>query len=153
MKTDTWSLLAVACAIVYMLAYLFLPFMAVPFVNIGASAKDLLQFSAWMILPLIAGAAMVACALLAPKAASATVFGVSAFLPLMLYWLLNSQLMGIIGGIIGISLGGINVLTVGLGIVADILLGVAGVVFCLLSGTAPKIEKHSAGLTADENDW
>ena len=149
MKTDTWSLLAVACAIVYMLAYLFLPFMAVPFVNIGASAKDLLQFSTWMILPLIAGAAMVACALLAPKAASATVFGVSAFLPLMLYWLLNSQLMGIIG----ISLGGINVLTVGFGIVADILLGVAGVVFCLLSGTAPKIEKHSAGLTADENDW
>lgn len=149
MKTDTWSLLAVACAIVYMLAYLFLPFMAVPFVNIGASAKDLLQFSAWMILPLIAGAAMVACALLAPKAASATVFGVSAFLPLMLYWLLNSQLMSIIG----ISLGGINVLTVGFGIVADILLGVAGVVFCLLSGTAPKIEKHSAGLTADENDW
>lgn len=149
MKTDTWSLLAVACAIVYMLAYLFLPFMAVPFVNIGASAKDLLQFSAWMILPLIAGAAMVACALLAPKAASATVFGVSAFLPLMLYWLLNSQLMGIIG----ISLGGINVLTVGFGIVADILLGVAGVVFCLLSGTAPKTEKHSAGLTADENDW
>lgn len=149
MKTDTWSLLAVACAIVYMLAYLFLPFMAVPFVNIGASAKDLLQFSAWMILPLIAGAAMVACALLAPKAASATVFGVSAFLPLMLYWLLNSQLMSIIG----ISLGGINVLTVGFGVVADILLGVAGVVFCLLSGTAPKIEKHSAGLTADENDW
>lgn len=149
MKTDTWSLLAVACAIVYMLAYLFLPFMAVTFVNIGASAKDLLQFSAWMILPLIAGAAMVACALLAPKAASATVFGVSAFLPLMLYWLLNSQLMSIIG----ISLGGINVLTVGFGIVADILLGVAGVVFCLLSGTAPKIEKHSAGLTADENDW
>lgn len=149
MKTDTWSLLAVACAIVYMLAYLFLPFMAVPFVNIGASAKNLLQFSAWMILPLIAGAAMVACALLAPKAASATVFGVSAFLPLMLYWLLNSQLMSIIG----ISLGGINVLTVGFGIVADILLGVAGVVFCLLSGTAPKIEKHSAGLTADENDW
>lgn len=149
MKTDTWSLLAVACAIVYMLAYLFLPFMAVPFVNIGASAKDLLQFSAWMILPLIAGAAMVACALLAPKAASATVFGVSAFLPLMLYWLLNSQLMSIIG----ISLGGINVLTVGFGIVADILLGVAGVVFCLLSGTAPKIEKHAAGLTADENDW
>lgn len=149
MKTDTWSLLAVACAIVYMLAYLFLPFMAVPFVNIGASAKDLLQFSTWMILPLIAGAAMVACALLAPKAASATVFGVSAFLPLMLYWLLNSQLMSIIG----ISLGGINVLTVGFGIVADILLGVAGVVFCLLSGTAPKIEKHSAGLTADENDW
>ena len=149
MKTDTWSLLAVACAIVYMLAYLFLPFMAVPFVNIGASAKDLLQFSAWMILPLIAGAAMGACALLAPKAASATVFGVSAFLPLMLYWLLNSQLMSIIG----ISLGGINVLTVGFGIVADILLGVAGVVFCLLSGTAPKIEKHSAGLTADENDW
>ena len=149
MKTDTWSLLAVACAIVYMLAYLFLPFIAVPFVNIGASAKDLLQFSAWMILPLIAGAAMVACALLAPKAASATVFGVSAFLPLMLYWLLNSQLMSIIG----ISLGGINVLTVGFGIVADILLGVAGVVFCLLSGTAPKIEKHSAGLTADENDW
>lgn len=149
MKTDTWSLLAVACAIVYMLAYLFLPFMAVPFVNIGASAKDLLQFSTWMILPLIAGAAMVVCALLAPKAASATVFGVSAFLPLMLYWLLNSQLMSIIG----ISLGGINVLTVGFGIVADILLGVAGVVFCLLSGTAPKIEKHSAGLTADENDW
>ena len=149
MKTDTWSLLAVACAIVYMLAYLFLPFMAVPFVNIGASAKNLLQFSAWMILPLIAGAAMVACALLAPKAASATVFGVSAFLPLMLYWLLNSQLMSIIG----ISLVGINVLTVGFGIVADILLGVAGVVFCLLSGTAPKIEKHSAGLTADENDW
>lgn len=149
MKTDTWSLLAVACAIVYMLAYLFLPFMAVPFVNIGASAKDLLQFSAWMILPLIAGAAMVACALLAPKAASATVFGVSAFLPLMLYWLLNSQLMSIID----ISLRGINVLTVGFGIVADILLGVAGVVFCLLSGTAPKIEKHSAGLTADENDW
>lgn len=153
MKTDTWSLLAVGCAVVYILAYLFLPFITVPFVQVGAPAKDLLQLSVWMLLPLIASAAMVVCALLAPKAVAAALFGGGAFLPLMLYGILNSQFKGLIESMIGISLGGISEPGVGLGIIAAMLLGVAGVVFCLLSGTAPKIEKHSAGLTADENDW
>lgn len=164
MKTEPMHLAAAGCAVVYILAYLFLPFVALPVVGIGLAAKDLLQVSFWMVLPLIAGCAIAVGALTLPQHIAVGISAVSAFIPLMVFFIVRDEILRLAGSLANaafstnaasmvVSTVGANVLTAGMAIIFDVLLGVAAAVLCYLGGQPVKKTKRSAGLSSDDENW
>lgn len=164
MRTEPMRLAAAGCAVVYILMYLFLPFVALPIVGIGLAAKDLLQVSFWMILPLIAGCAMAVGALTLPQNIAVGISAVSAFIPLIVFFIVRDEILRMAGSLVNAALStnaasmvvstvGSSVLTVGMAIIFDVLLGVAAAVLCYLGDQPVKKTKRSAGLSSDNENW
>lgn len=164
MKTKPMHLAAAGCAVAYILIYLFLPFVALPIMGLGLAAKDLLQVSFWMILPLIAGCAIAVSALTLPQNIAVGISAVSASIPLIMFFIVRDEILRLAGSLANAALStntasvlvstvGTNMLTVGIAIILDVLLGVAAAVLCYLGGQPVKTTKRSAGLSSDDENW
>ena len=159
MKSEPMNLATAGCSVLYIIAYLFLPFLQIPF-SASVAVKDLLTFASVLYLPLIVGILMGACALLAPKQVTVIVGVVGAFLPMLLF----SNVKGMISELTNTMMNNdqssialqqvpMSFLTMGWGIFVTMLLGVGVACLSLLSGT-PKSKTPPTGLTAnDDNDW
>lgn len=159
MKTDIKNLCAVGCGLLYIIVFLFLPFLAIKVVGFGASGMDLIDLNVWMFVPLLAGIAMIVFSLIGDKKISVIVSVVSAFIPLFVYFIVHDALIsdvlrlfglsGVAGSITGSGIG--YVLTVGIGVFLDMLLGLGCAVLCWLSGNT-KATVRTAGMGATEDD-
>ena len=158
MKTEPLNLAAAGCAVVYILVYLFLPFASLPGGVIGLPAKDLLQISVWMILPLIAGCLIAVGALILPRNLAIGISVASAIIPPLVFVLMRGDFLSFAGNITGassfVSVLGSNLIVIGLSVVFDALLAVAAAVLCYLADQQPVKRKESThGLSSNEDDW
>ena len=156
MKTNAKNLGAAGCGLVYILVFLFLPFIAVKFLQVGVSGMDLFSISALMYLPLVAGIVMMVCSLVAPKEAAAVTAAICAFIPLIVFFIVRSDVINGALSLTGIDLAGIgfgisNILTVGIGVVLDILLGIGCAILCWVSDYTKAVTR-TPGLGASEDD-
>ena len=159
MKSEPMNLAAAGCSVLYIFAYLFLPFLQIPFLA-SVAAKDLLAFSSVLYLPIIVGILMGACALLAPKQVTVIAGAVGAFLPMLLFSNFKGTLSGLTNTMmnngqssIALQQVSMSLLTMGWGIFVTLLLGAGVAGLSLLSGP-PKTKTPPTGLTAnDDNDW
>ena len=163
MKTETENLIAAGCGVLYLLVFLFLPFVAVKLIGIGVTGADVMTISGWAVLPLIAGIVMILVPLLVEPKIAMIVDIVCAFVPLMVYFIVLDTVIG--GGLellgLGKQIGNLatgaigKALTVGLGIVLDILFGLGGAFVCILAehaGAGSRRRTH-VSTSNDETNW
>ena len=160
---NKFRIFAAACAIVYLLLYLFLPFMSVALVSFGFSGSDAMSLSAWCYIPLVLGIAMAVCSLFLPGKISAAVAVVGAFMPLLVFFIVRGELTGDVSTMIGINnipglssiLGQVSaVFKLGIGGVLSMIAGIGCAILCFLSDSVQKPAARTAGLGADEDsDW
>lgn len=160
---NKFKLIAAACALVYLLLYLFLPFMSVALTSFGFSGSDAMSLSAWCYIPLVCGIAMVICSIFLPGKISAIIAAVGAFMPLLVFFIVRGELTGDVSALIGIDripglsavLGRVSaVFKLGIGGVLSMISGVGCAVLCFLSDSLQKPAARTAGLGVDEDsDW
>lgn len=161
MNNISWkNLSAMGCSILYILLYMFLPVIAVKLSGVGFSGMDLFSFTVWGFLPLIAGIAMAICVMVAPSKIAGGVCIGGAFIPLITYFILQSEIVGGVassfsgGSGLGsfLHIGASAVLTVGAGVILPMLLGIGAAVLCFLGEMQPKAKQRSFGFGSGEDD-
>lgn len=159
MNKNTFRFCAAGCCAAYTLCYLFLPLLGVRLAGVGLSAVQLISWDFLYILPLPVGIAMGICACMLPgKTAGAICLG-GSFLPVLMYFILSSQLTSL-GGMAGAGLnaGAIGsaaaslLFTIGAGAILAVLFGIAAGIFCFLSENIRKPAERTAGFSASEDD-
>ena len=156
----TWhNLSALGCGVLYLFFWFLLPVLAVPVIGAGVTGANLLSVSFWSWLPLMAGIALMVCAMLTPPQISGAVCAVCAFVPLLSWFLIRARtvrdaaLLGslpLLRELSGAEVGA--VLTVGAGVVLPMILGICAAVFCFLGALRPKTAQRTAGLSAGADD-
>ena len=146
---------AAGCCVLYLLLYLFLPVLALPFVGIGASGSQLLSAVFWPWLVIIGGIAMGVCAMLLEGKPAALVSLLGAFLPMVSFLAIRGQVSGLANSIVPVvgNYAG-ALLNMGLGVILPMLCGFGSAVLCFLSDGQGRTHEHSAGLGKDDgNEW
>lgn len=163
MKTDTENLIAAGCGVLYLLVFLFLPFVAIKLIGIGVNGADVISISRWAVLPLAAGIVMIVVPLVLDSKIAMIVDIVGAFLPLIVYFIIldtvvggGLEMLGLAKQLGDLATGAISkALTVGLGVFLDILLGLGGAFACVLAGQAGggNRRRRSYEPTSSGEDW
>lgn len=163
MKTDTENLIAAGCGVLYLLAFLFLPFVAIKLIGIGVNGADTISISGWAVLPLVAGIVMIVAPLVLDSKIAMIVDIVGAFLPLIVYFIIldtvvggGLEMLGLAKQLGGLATGAISkALTVGLGVFLDILLGLGGAFVCVLAGQAGggRSRRRTNVPSSDDMNW
>ncbi len=149
---------ALACCVVYIFSFLFLPYITVKFTQIGVSGLDCMSVSFWAYLVLIAGIAAAVCSMVAEAKTAAVVCLVAAFITLVSFFLIRADAAGLLGNLVGGGASssvtmGINIITtLGFGPVISILCGIGGAVLCFLSENASKPRTITPGISSNSDD-
>ena len=154
MNSNYFKLGALGCCVLYLVLYLFLPVVSIPFVGVGASASQAMSVTGWPWLVIIGGVAMGVCALLLPGKKAAIVSLVGAFLPLISFALIKGDITGVVGGIgLGVVANYAGALfNIGLGVILAMLCGIGSAVLCFLSDGQGKATTRTPGLGSDTGD-
>lgn len=167
MNKSTFKLIAGGCCLLYLLAFLFLPFIALKLVGIGLSGLNCFSINALAYIPLAAAVAMLICTFVLPGKTACIVNAVGAVVPLIVFFLFRDSLvssgLSIAGAIVpgfGSAVSGLgaaavsSILTVGAGVVLPVIAGAAAALLCFLSDNAQKPAERTAGLGAStDDDW
>ena len=161
MEINWQKLCAMGCSILYVVAFLFCPVLAVILGGIGLSGRVLLSgmnvIGIWPLLPLLFGIAMAVCSLVAPGKVGGIVCCVGTIIPLITYFAIQGMATGMASGIAGSSvvgsLGGMF-FTMGAGVILPMILGAGAAVLCFLSGAQSRPKERTAGYSAgQDDDW
>ena len=154
----TWQkLCAMGCSILYVIIFLFCPFLVARVGGVGATGKDLLSvmeyIGIWPLLTLLSGIAMAVCSLVTPGKVGGIVCSVGAAMPLITYYLLIGAISGATGSY-GSYYGSLSgaFLTMGAGVIVPMILGAGAAVLCFLSGAQARPKERTAGFSAGEDD-
>ena len=153
------KLFAAGCCLIYLVVYLFLPFVSIVLIGIGAPAINMMSISAWCYLPLLCGIAMLICSLVLPGKPSGIICAVGAFIPLITFFIVQtsvvSNALALFGTVVS-SMGTAAIsqaLTVGIGPILALIAGAFASALCFLSeGKLQKPVQHTAGLGSTEDD-
>jgi len=157
MEINWQKLCAMGCSILYVILFLFCPFLVVRFEGIGASGKDLLSvmeyIGIWPLLPLLSGIAMAICSLVTPGKVGGIICCVGTVMPLITYYLLQGSISGAAGNY-GSYFGSLSsmFITMGAGVILPMIFGAGAAVLCFLSGIQARPKTRSAGYSAGEDD-
>lgn len=148
------QIIAAVCCALYIVLFLVLPFLKITvlFDSETLSAVEMISSDSLMILPVVAGVAMAVCCLLLPKAVSAAVCGVGAFLPLLLYAVdENVDILAKVAA--GVKIASCSP---GVGVFLCMVLGIVAGLLCLFpDGLSPrKPRRHEPGLgEMNDDNW
>ena len=163
MRTSWKNLTAMGCSILYIILYLFLPVLSFRLFGFGVkgiAGADLLSETVWSWLPLLAGIAMAVCCVILPAVPAGIVCGGGAFMPLLTYFILkrmiisNASFSGSSGLDLLLGRGAEAILSMGVGVILPILLGIGAAVLCFLSELGGRPKERTAGFsTGADDDW
>ena len=152
---------AAGCGLVYIVLFLFLPFLRVRLTRLGLTGVDCLSASMWSYLVLLSGIAAIICAFAAPPKVAAIVFLAAALIPLPVFLIVRADLanspLTIISGDTqtGLSSAALNgALTVGFGMVMTVIAGIGGAILCFLAGSVSPRREITPGYSANiDDEW
>lgn len=154
----TWQkLCAMGCSILYVIIFLFCPFLVFSAIGeavVGFTGTGLLSgigdIGIWPLLPLLSGIAMAVCALVTPGKVGGIVCSVGAAIPLITFYLLQGMIFSY-SNFNYSYMPGLR-MTMGAGVIVPMILGAGAAVLCFLSGAQARPKERTAGFSAGEDD-
>ncbi len=153
---------ALGLCVLYLIFILFLPFTVWKFgVEISQNFGDLMSGkisymgstqeddalkSAWVIVPLICGIGMVAATAMLPGKKAAAVCAIGAFMALIIFWIVRSDLAD---GASGAS----DVIKIGSGPILALITGLIAAVLCYMSDQGPRRDTTPGVGRGNGNEW
>lgn len=150
----TNKICAACCWGVYIVVFLFLPFIEAA--GYGIAGMDMISYvNSWCIVPLIVGFAVGVCVLLLPAKIGGALSIFGTFVTLITFLLVRSYGLPILteylGRVSSVVMGLLHV-GMGFGTVLCVLLGIGSAVLCFMSGFNRRPKTRNPGLTSDSGD-
>lgn len=146
---------ALACCVVHIISFLFLPYVEVIRLNTrSVSGLVCMSVSFWACLVLIAGIAAAICSMIAPAKTAAVVCLVAAFITIVSFFLVRAFAAELLGAFAGVDASYSRTvrMIIGPGLIISFICGIVGAVLCFLSENASRPRTISPGISANSDD-